>query len=597
MAGGLAWIGQDDVAAGMVRSVARHLIPSNGCYDLLEFLLDDDGSAYERGGSVYKSAAHAQFLTGLRNLWDVRVTAGQRTVFTGDSGVGTLASNDTSVVVLSNTGIPGPVGAAVLGGALFIGGGVVYGGSRKAADYSTGTVSVTQGSASVTGSGTSWSANVDAGMLLSVAGGEVYVVQSVGGNTALTLDRPYLGATAAAQAYTLKRLGTAAVVAPVYVAGGNRLIACSGNQIRVSDRQFAADGVDPRNGALQYGSFTEAAMQLPDGVDILGGGMARDLLLTFATEGVWAVTNIGLDLLDDFGNVQRRMDKITGDVVLWGQSGIASWQNALVVPTLDGVVLVDGVSAPTPVGRAITPLIAEYVKAGYQPGGGVVFRNHYFLPVLDASNVVVDLLVCRLDRPTRSRLGTIFPWSHAGGHGGAVTALAQRVGGQGAARQPDLLAAGQDGRVLSLARFFTPDGDVKVDADGSAVEALLETRDYATGPGNLNQAKRLKVRYELEDAASDAPVITARMSKGAPQPGIPFWGLVDWGLFDWTDPRLAEYVTLVGDAPVSTGRDPFVWSFAARTRFIRFRLECVDPTAKLVVRSIQVGVLQSESDR
>lgn len=593
---GLAWIGQDDLAAGMVRSVARHLIPSNGCYDLLEYLLDDDGSVYERGGSVYKSGA-AFGTGGLRWILDTRLTGGQRTVFANSADYGVLDVDDATVVNLGGAGLAAPTGSAVLGGALFIGGGVVYGGSRKAADYSTGTVSVTQGSAAVTGASTVWSTNADAGMLLSVAGGEVYVVKAVGGNTSLTLDRPYLGATAAGQAYTLKRLGAAAVAASVYVAGGSRLIACTGNQVRVSDRQFSSATGDARDGALQYGSFTEAAMQLPDGVDILGGGMARDLLLVFGTEGVWAITNIGLDLLDDFGNVQRRLDKVTGDVVLWGQAGIAAWQNSLVVPTLDGVVLMDGVSEPTPVGRSITPLIAGYVKAGYQPGGATVFRSHYFLPILDSSGVVVDLLVCRLDRPTETRLGVVFPWSHMAGHGGAVAALAQRVGGQGQARSPDLLAAGHDGRVLSLARFFSPAGDVKTDADGSARASLIETRDYATGSGNLNQAKRLQVRYELADAASDGPVLRARFSKGAAQPGIPYWGLVDWGGFDWTDPRLAEYAALGIEAPVSTGRDPFTWSFAARTRTIRFRLECSDPNAKLVVRSIYVGVLQSASDR
>lgn len=602
MVGGLAAIGQDDFAAGMVRSVARHLIPSNGCYDLRDFLLTDDGSIFRRGGSTYKSGA-AFGTGGLRWLVDVRLVAGQRTVFATSAKFGVLGADDASVVDLGGAGLTVPTGSAVIGGLLHIGGGVVYGGSRKTADYSTGTVSVTQGSATVTGSGTSWSANVDAGMLLRVAGGQVYVVKSVGGNTSLTLDRPYLGAAAAGQAYTLKRLDVPTVLAPVYAAGGDRLITCSGNQIKPSLGRFSVATADSRNGTLQYGDFAPATapdvMDLPDGVEILGAAMARDLLLVFATEGMWAVANIAQELTDDMGNVARRLDKVSGDIVLWGQAGLASWQNAVVVPTVDGVVLVDGVSGPTAVGKSITPLIAEYVKAGYQPGGATVHRNHYFLPVLDSSAAVIDVLVCRLDRPSRTRVGTVFPWLRLDGHGGAVTALAQRVGGQGAARQPDLLAAGSDGRVLSLSRFFSPAADVKNDADGTAPAPLLETRDYATGPGNLNHVLRLRVRYELVDAATDDPELLARYSIGAPQPGIPYWGLVDWGAFDWTDPALGEYVTLAPSAPESTGRDPFVWRLprAAQARFIRGRLECSDPAASLVIRSVEWGVRPSAKDR
>jgi len=65
-----------------------------------------------------------------------------------------------------------------------------YGGNKQA--YSTGTMSVTGGSAAVTGSGTSWSSNVEAGMYLVVpqtSNPRVYRIDSVDSDTAITLDR------------------------------------------------------------------------------------------------------------------------------------------------------------------------------------------------------------------------------------------------------------------------------------------------------------------------------------------------------------------------------------------------------------------------
>jgi hypothetical protein len=74
---------------------------------------------------------------------------------------------------------------------LFIDGGTIYGGSRKAADYTTGTVTVTQGSKVVTGAGTAWLANVDAGMLLRLGATRIYVVSAVLGDTSLELFEAY----------------------------------------------------------------------------------------------------------------------------------------------------------------------------------------------------------------------------------------------------------------------------------------------------------------------------------------------------------------------------------------------------------------------
>ncbi|AZO54870.1 MULTISPECIES: hypothetical protein [unclassified Mesorhizobium] len=68
--------------------------------------------------------------------------------------------------------------------------------------YKTGTVSVTNGSATVTGSGTAWSVALVAGGMFSSAGVAVPIA-SVGSDTSITLDYPWPGSTASGAAYSI----------------------------------------------------------------------------------------------------------------------------------------------------------------------------------------------------------------------------------------------------------------------------------------------------------------------------------------------------------------------------------------------------------
>lgn len=75
--------------------------------------------------------------------------------------------------------------------------GIVASGSSA---YSTGTVSVTNNSTTVTGSGTLWAANLVAGMYI-LLGGIWYPISVVGGNTTLTLSIPFAGVALSGDVY------------------------------------------------------------------------------------------------------------------------------------------------------------------------------------------------------------------------------------------------------------------------------------------------------------------------------------------------------------------------------------------------------------
>lgn len=74
------------------------------------------------------------------------------------------------------------------------------------ASYTTGTVTVTQDSTTVTGSGTTWTTASHGGLQFKVGNGPYYTVSLVNSTTSLTLDRAYAGTTSSGAAYSISRV-------------------------------------------------------------------------------------------------------------------------------------------------------------------------------------------------------------------------------------------------------------------------------------------------------------------------------------------------------------------------------------------------------
>lgn len=578
--GGLASLLQADFSGGMWQGTQRALVPDNAAYDMVNLLLNDDGSAYRRGGT--KALWNAAFGSALKPLlWDGVLTPGQRTLAASGSAFATAAADGVTPVSLGGAGVSAPARASELNGFVFVDGGAIYAGSQKTADASAGTVAVTNGSPTVTGTGSSWATNADAGMLLRVAGaGRYYIVKSVNSATSITLTENYEGSTASGQSYALTRLGTTSVSpyrGNTFAVVANRLISFETNQIWESD-------------VLKPSSFpANNFLQVPGGVTILGGERVADTLLVFTTDGIWGAFNMALEITDQAGNPQQRLQQLNGDVILWGKAGIAGFSGGLVVPALDHVYLVSGTGSAVPITESIKALYQTYVRNGYVPGPAAVFLSHYLLPILDSSNVVQDVLVCRLDRPQQSREGVAYPWTHMADTGGKVCAFAVR----GSARPPKLLGSSSlaDQKVVQADTWWAPDATVKNDHDGATHHVDLITRDFQ--PGGLQTWKRAQVRYEATDAATDAPQLLGYYSLGVKLSGGATWGTATWGVDSWVDSSLAEFVQFATSAPVSDGRNPWGWTFAGRGRFIRVRFQSSAPYASLVIRDLRLSFRQS----
>lgn len=72
--------------------------------------------------------------------------------------------------------------------------------------YKEGNVSVTNGSQTITGTGTDWSSEISVGDIFSVIGSNAwYSVGSVDSDTQLSLTESYVGATASGAEYVITR--------------------------------------------------------------------------------------------------------------------------------------------------------------------------------------------------------------------------------------------------------------------------------------------------------------------------------------------------------------------------------------------------------
>lgn len=69
--------------------------------------------------------------------------------------------------------------------------------------YKTGTVTVTNGSGVVAGTGTAWIANAKVGAGFKLPGGDVYEITAVNSDTQITISPAYLGSTQSGQAYAI----------------------------------------------------------------------------------------------------------------------------------------------------------------------------------------------------------------------------------------------------------------------------------------------------------------------------------------------------------------------------------------------------------
>jgi hypothetical protein len=406
-----------------------------------------------------------------------------------------------------------------------------------------------------------------------------YVVQSVDSNTQLTLTENYAGVTGSAKTYTLYQILQLPTNGTFYLTGEH--IATVANRLVIGAMAITTNNKKNR---LYFSGLTASGEtighswssgdfhDLPDNARITGLAPLGDTLIIFTTAGIWTLDGLAYDIVDADGNPQHRLQRLSDSLILAGANGIVSQENALIVPCLDGIYRIDGVSAPQRLSTSIDPYYRAYTDAGRTFGQASVYHDHYLLPVLDASLAYVDLLVCRLDRAQGSSLGTVYPWTRFDGFGANVCAFAVHISSAGA---PKLIAASRatSSRVLNCADFFSISTS-GVEADSTAHDLDVKTRLHSTGGNTLNAVRKVKVRYELDEGAAPDPTLS----------------------LTWTD-DLTTYSNQQELEEDATGTGVGTARINQRVREIGYRLSCNDSPAKFVIRSIETFLRPSGTVR
>lgn len=516
----LAFTGQEDFAAGMLRSTARGMEPGVGVFNAINGLFDDDGDCYLRGGTSRFSATDVPGSDKLlTNFW-IGVLDGEQVMLVATTDRYFRVGVDgvwTALTAGPLQGWDATVKPAAVGGEVFFPNGAWF----KTSPAYPGTITGAHPSGDGPGS---WLP-------------------------------PHLTGVAA----------NADVGTPYVCACANRLVLGRGRIIAFSSFDATGKPTPHVFGATDY-------HELPEGAVVTGIAAIRDTVLVFTNRGIWTITNLALDLTDDFGNPQQTLSKIIPDLSLGpsGQNGIAEWEGRLVAPCSDAVYLIDGISAPVAISNSIAPLYQDYILH-YALGGAWTWANHYFLPLFGAEGAVA-VLACRLNRPVRGRM-TYYPWTRLEGEVGRT--VVGDVSATGFVPEP--LVVTDTGWILSLRDLFRIDFPAPLDADGTAPVFHLETRDFPTGNGQPNHVRELRAYYTLQSVDGITPLLFASMSFGdeSYSLGLP--------------PH-------VGASP---GVDPAKWPLpeAKRARYVRAHLHCEDAVERLTIHRIQIGIRPATHQR
>ena len=180
--------------------------------------------------------------------------------------------------------------------------------------YKAGTVSVTNGSATVGGAGTAWVASVQIGDAIHLPDGRAYEITSVASNTSLTVSPAYMGSTASAQAYRIQP--TRGLV--------QRLIDTINTWL--ANQQAYLEGAL----AGRFGNGTAALPGISFGNDIdTGISRTAENQMSFSTNGIRRalLTNTALQLdalLTGSAIVSGTTDKTASKVLTTGYGGLGT---------------------------------------------------------------------------------------------------------------------------------------------------------------------------------------------------------------------------------------------------------------------------------
>lgn len=323
----------------------------------------------------------AKFGTSLYRGNDV---SGAMTTLTMGSGISFTAANFLDWTIVNDV-------LLVVDGEHYI---QKYGGSTNA-NYTTGTISVTNGDATVTGSGTSWATttNAEVGEYIKLPDGKWYKIASIASNTSLEIEITdanggYQGSTLAGQTYTISpwgevqgKLDTSTAPAslvrpqPSFIENHiNRVWTLEGNTLRFS----ALDTSIPEENFNDWDTSNNAGqINIPAGKGDTGTGLysLNGYLYIFQRNAIWEV----------FGSSPNNFElrNISNEVGMVDKRSLIEYDRYIIFFSGKDIYLFDGANLKNLTDGKVNNLITSW--ANTTSPVAVLWENKYVLSYTPSS--------------------------------------------------------------------------------------------------------------------------------------------------------------------------------------------------------------------
>lgn len=243
-----------------------------------------------------------------------------------------------------------------------------YRGSTNA-NYTTGTITATLNSATVTGSGTSWNTvtNAVAGEYIKLPDGKWYKITAIASDTSLTIERTYLAATSAGASYTISpwgevqgKLGSATAPSglvtptPKFIENHiNRIWTLDGNTLRFSvlDTSVTEEHFNDWDTSNNAG-----AIIIPSGDGDTGTGLysLNNSLYVFQKHAIWRLYG------SSPANFELR--NVTNEIGMLDKRTLVEWNDILIFLSDQGVYFFDGSNLRNVTDGVINNFIATWAN-------------------------------------------------------------------------------------------------------------------------------------------------------------------------------------------------------------------------------------------
>lgn len=427
-----------------------------------------------------------------------------------------------------------------------------YRGSTNA-NYSTGTLTATNGSATVTGSGTTWATttNAEVGEYIQLPDSKWYKITAIASNTSLTIELAYQGSTLAGQAYIISPWGevqgklnsSTAVTSlvrplPLSIASHiNRVWTLEDNTLRFSalDTSVTEEHFNDWDTANNAGQINIPAGNGDTGTGLYSLGNA---LFVFQRHAIWAVYG------SSPANFELR--NISNEVGMTDKRTLVEWGDIVIFLSYNGLQMFDGSNLRNITDGVVNNQLGSW--ANKTSPVATLWGNRYIIAYTpDGGSVNSEALVFDLTRQIYAKMTGLY-----------VSVWSRWIGGTD--NNEVLFGSSNQGSIYKW--------DIGGNDDGYVIRTLYDTASLNLGSG-MND-KSIKRFYIQQLALGDWDMTVTQLSDinavEIPGSAINLSGgnTALWDVDEWDDASYSAEGSLI------TTR---VAEFQGLAKYFKFRIE------------------------